>query len=67
MSYRLIDSVQPSGPFGNAGYKVKIHWNTELQEFRIRLYVNGKARPEADYFTDDKTDAENTATRMVGA
>jgi hypothetical protein len=67
MSLRLIDSATPFGPFGNAGHIAKIHWNSEFQEYRVRLYINGKPCPNADYFTDDKQDAENTAIRMVGA
>jgi len=35
-------------------------------EYIVKAYdANGKRMPEADYFTDDKTDAEQTAKVMV--
>ena len=35
-------------------------------EYVVKAYdANGKRMPEADYFTDDKTDAEQTAKVMV--
>ena len=35
------------------------------QEYRVRLYVDGSAVPEQDYFTDDIVDAEITASLML--
>ena len=67
MSRRLIDSAKPFGPFGNAGHEAKIYFDSELEEYSVRLYINGKERQAAEYFTDDKQDAENTAIRMIGA
>lgn len=42
----------------------KISYNGELGEYRIRLFVNGAYQAGADYFTDDKGDARNTARHM---
>lgn len=67
MALRLIDSAKPFGPFGKPNHEAKIHYDASLQEYRVRLYINGKAQPDADYFTNDRTDAENTAIRMIGA
>jgi hypothetical protein len=35
------------------------------QEYRVRLYIDGNAVPEQDYFTDDIVDAEITASLML--
>jgi hypothetical protein len=34
-------------------------------EYRCRLYVYGKAQPDADYFTNDLDDAKSTAKAMA--
>jgi hypothetical protein len=34
-------------------------------EYRVRLYLEGKAYPPADYYTDDLEDAKGTARHMV--
>ena len=65
MSMRCIDSAKPFGPFGNPNLMAKIHKDTKTGEYRVRLYENGTAVIEADYFTDDRMDAENTAIRMI--
>lgn len=47
------------------GKQVKVFRNLEMREYLCRLYINGKANAEADYFTDCKQDAINTANAMV--
>ena len=64
---RLIDSAKPFGPFGNQGYEAKIYHCAEFAEYSVVLYINGVKQKDSDYFTDDRTDAENTAIRMIGA
>lgn len=36
-------------------------------EYVVRLHVNGRHIPEADYFTDDFEDAKQTAEHMEGS
>ena len=43
----------------------RVYWDSDWQEYRVRLYVNGALRAAADYFTDCKTDAIDTAEAMV--
>lgn len=43
----------------------RIGYNRELNEYTVRLYVNGVRQQGADYYTDDKEDAEGTALAMV--
>lgn len=42
----------------------KITWDKEFGEYRVRLFVDGVYQAGADYFTDDKQDAESTAKHM---
>jgi hypothetical protein len=37
----------------------------EWGEYRVKLYIDGKYQQNADYFTDDKGDAVQTARAMV--
>lgn len=48
---------------------VTVAYNSELNEYRVRLSESGKPQPDADYFTDDKQDAFQTARlmQMMGA
>jgi hypothetical protein len=34
-------------------------------EYRVRLFIDGVYQSEADYFTNDKDDAEGTADAMI--
>lgn len=47
----------------------KAFFDSELQEFVVKLYLKDTWQPEADYFTDDKADAIETCKVMalVGA
>lgn len=44
---------------------VKVSFNPEYKEFRARLYSNGIANENADYFSEDKADALQTAQTML--
>lgn len=44
---------------------VNVRRSTIYDEFRCRLYVYGKAQPDADYFTNDLEDAKQTAKAMA--
>lgn len=43
----------------------KVYRDSEYDEFRVRLYIDGKLNALADYFTNDKTDAIDSALAMV--
>ena len=69
-AYKYIDSrsvpklVQIKTEIKEAGwvrFTAKIYWDSEVQECRVRFYKNGRYLSEADYFTDDKEDAKDTA------
>lgn len=47
--------------------KVRVVHNNEYNEYIVKLYINGIRVPDADYFTDDRGDAMDTAKEMVKA
>ncbi len=54
---RLVSTINRS-----MGFKAKIYFNAEYAEYVARFYDdNGVHIKAADYFTDDKEDAINTA------
>lgn len=42
----------------------KVYYNKDNAEYITRLYINGKVRAAADYFTNSKVDAVGTAEAM---
>ena len=45
---------------------VKIKFNREYNEYQVKAYdENGNRYPAADYFTNDKEDAQHTANAML--
>ena len=42
-----------------------VHRDAEWREYRVRLKVDGEPRPDADYHTDCRRDADATARSMV--
>lgn len=43
----------------------KVYRDSNWNEYRVRLYARGRLDEAADYFTDDKQDAIDTAAAMV--
>lgn len=46
---------------------VKVHYNSQLDEFKASLFINGKHYEPADYFTDDREDCVKTAHSMLAS
>lgn len=42
-------------------HEAKVYKDSEYNEHRVKFYTDGKHRKDADYHTDDKSDAEGTA------
>lgn len=51
--------------FASTSRTVKVYYNSDLAEFVVKLYVDGTHYEPADYFTDDKQDADGTAAAML--
>jgi hypothetical protein len=45
--------------------EARVYRDVENNEYRVKFYVNGVHQKDADYFTDDKQDAFNTADAWV--
>jgi len=43
---------------------VKIYYDSEIQEYVARLYINGTLYEPGDYFTNDRDDALDTGLAM---
>jgi hypothetical protein len=43
---------------------VLVHKRDEAGDYRVKLYYHATRLEDADYFTDDKGDADNTAQAM---
>jgi len=39
----------------------KITYNRGLNEYTVKFFIDGVYQSKADYYTDDKSDAEDTA------
>lgn len=63
MALRLVSSVSNSTPTETR--QARVYRDVEFNEYRVKLYINGVWRADADYFTDDKADALQTANVMV--
>lgn len=46
-------------------YTTKVYPKNEFGEYRVRLFIDGRKYPPADYFTNDKSDAVETAKVML--
>lgn len=56
---RLIDT-QVSG-----NEKTKVYYSAQNAEYRVEYWINGVYQRDADYFTDDKSDALGSAKAML--
>lgn len=46
---------------------IKVYRDTEWNEFVIQFFENGQHQAEADYHTDDKEDAHDTAAKWLSS
>jgi len=49
----------------NGRHHAKVYKDSEWNEHRVKFYTDGKHHEEADYHTDDKNDAVDTAKSQV--
>ena len=48
-------------------WTAKVYWDSDTQEYVVRLYVRDKLYVPADYFDTDKESAKATARDMVAS
>jgi hypothetical protein len=54
---RLISTIHKAAAEATA----KVYKDTDWQEYRVKFYIQGQHQENADYHTDDKQDAIDTA------
>ena len=64
MALRLIGTLL-GNPGTQKGRTVRIYHDPDFNEFRARLFVEGKLSVPADYFTDDRDDAFDNGMDML--
>lgn len=66
-AHPLEESVKKIGEYENdeKTHRTTIHKDSDTGEYKVKLHVNGKHHEPADYFTDDKQDAHDTAKVMI--
>lgn len=60
---RLIFNAQTADKTRSA----KVYRDTEYNEFQVKFYEGSQLMQNATYYTDDKTDAINTAEFQINA
>ena len=62
MTVRLVSRVLNASDAGRNQCWAKVYFDTEFEEYRVKFYRHAEyIGSEADYHTDDKSDAINTA------
>lgn len=62
----LVEGKRLVGKKDNNGHLAKIYYDSDWQEYCVKLYIDGVHQGEdSDYHTDDKEDAFDTAEAMV--
>ena len=59
MAKRKIETYEKDGKVA------KVYRNADFDEYEVRFSVKGEDLPDADYFTNDKQDAIDTAVSWV--
>jgi len=62
MTLRKIESISNK----RLGVKATVYRDTEWQEYRIKFHRQEIYQENADYHTDDKSDAQHTARSFCG-
>ena len=60
---RLIENLW--NHLGTHERRAKVYRDVEWQEYRVRFFIGGIYQTDADYHTDDKQDALDTATSFI--
>lgn len=62
----IVEGVRLLGSLGSDDARsAKIFWDRDWNEFVVRFYEQGEYNQEADYHTDDKQDAVDTAKSWI--
>lgn len=62
MTLRRIETISNK----NQGIKAIVYRDAEWNEYRVKFHRQGIYQENADYHTDDKSDAQHTARHFCG-
>ena len=65
MALKLQATILSQGRTFEQGVCARIYRDTDWSEYRVRFFRDGQHMANADYHTDDKTDANDTARFTV--
>jgi hypothetical protein len=61
----LEEGLRLIGKLEHGNREIKLYKDTDWGEFRVKFYIDGEHQTEADYHTDDKQDASDTARSFL--
>lgn len=61
----LEEGVRKLTEFSQGRHRATVHKDSDLDEYQVKFHTDGKHLPDADYFSDDKADAEGTAKAQI--
>lgn len=61
----IDEGVRKVAEYSAGRHKATTHRDTDWGEYRVKFHTDGKHLPDADYHTDDKTDATETAKSQI--
>jgi len=61
----LDEGVRKVDEYSAGRHKATTHKDSDTGEYQVKFHTDGKHLSDADYFTDDKTDASGTAKSQV--
>jgi hypothetical protein len=64
-STEVNEGIRKTGEYSQGRHKATIHKDSDLGEYKVKFHTDGKHHEPADYFTDDKSDAQGTAKAGV--
>lgn len=63
----VSEGTKKVGDYANGRHSATVHRDSELKEYKVKFFKDGKHHEPADYYCDDKDDAMGTAKRQCDA
>ena len=61
----IDEGVRKIADYSNGRHKATTHKDSDTSEYQVKFHTDGKHLKNADYFTDDKSDASDTAKSQI--
>jgi hypothetical protein len=63
----VSEGTKKVGDYANGRHSATVHRDSELKEYKVKFFKDGKHHEPADYYCDDKDDAMGTAKHQCDA